>query len=404
MDAPGILPARPLVGSLRRVLPSRLTRLAACALREVLTAGGQTPLLPSPPGAILGTVAHRLLEKAGRGEFTGWAKDRIYDEWDRLVAGAEARMSASWLDRHHVPLRQTYRNYAVRRIQACERAGALAASLGELGPRAGPSWPARRECEAWIETSDGLVGGFVDLIDRTAGAVLLRDYKSGSLEEPVDPPAVVTVKESYRVQMMLYAAIIREREGRWPARAELESLDGSAVAVIALEPLECLALLARAKRLLAATNASVDAVLQDPARNLRPLASPGAEQCRYCEFRPACEAYWETREANAGEWPDDIRGVVKRKTLLGIGTVMLEIGTPNGAAPPVRVRGLEPGRHPALAAAAEGERVIVCNLRQDRASGALSQTPLTAVYREAAEGTTRRTECSSQTRSQATPE
>ena len=52
----------------------------------------------------------------------------------------------------------------------------------------------------------------------------------------------------------------------------------------------------------------------------------------------------------------------------------------------------------------EGERVIVCNLRQDRASGALSQTPLTAVYREAAEGTTRRTECSSQTRSQATPE
>jgi hypothetical protein len=244
----------------------------------------------------------------------------------------------------------------------------------------------------------------VDLIDRTAGAVLLRDYKSGSLEEPVDPPAVVTVKESYRVQMMLYAAIIREREGRWPARAELESLDGSAVAVIALEPLECLALLARAKRLLAATNASVDAVLQDPARNLRPLASPGAEQCRYCEFRPACEAYWETREANAGEWPDDIRGVVKRKTLLGIGTVMLEIGTPNGAAPPVRVRGLEPGRHPALAAAAEGERVIVCNLRQDRASGALSQTPLTAVYREAAEGTTRRTECSSQTRSQATPE
>src|SRR5260221_6908410 len=93
VQTPGILPAPPLFGSLRRVVPSRLTRLAACALREVFSAGGQTPLLPSPPGAVLGTVAHKLLEKAGRGEFTGWSKEAIYDEWDRLVAGVEARMS-----------------------------------------------------------------------------------------------------------------------------------------------------------------------------------------------------------------------------------------------------------------------------------------------------------------------
>jgi hypothetical protein len=63
-----------------------------------------------------------------------------------------------------------------------------------------------------------------------------------------------------------------------------------------------------------------------------------------------------------------------------MGTVMLEIDSTNGAEPPVRVRGLEPVRHPALATVVEGERVIICNLRRDRTSGALSQTALTAVY------------------------
>ena len=72
------------------------------------------------------------------------------------------------------------------------------------------------------------------LPERTAETVLLRDYKSGSLEEPAESPAGAQVKESYRVQMMLYAAIIHEREGSWPVRAELESLDGRAAAVIAL--------------------------------------------------------------------------------------------------------------------------------------------------------------------------
>jgi hypothetical protein len=311
---------------------------------------------------------------------TGWPKERAYEEWDRLVADAELRMSASWLDRHHVPLRQTYRNYAVRRIQTCERASALAASLEKAEPSASPG-RRRRECEAWIETSDGRVCGYVDVIERNPDAVLLRDYKSGSIEEAVEQPAVVRVKESYRVQMMLYAAVIREREGVWPLRAELESLDGSSVAVIALEPSECLVLLAEAKRLLAATNGCVDAILQDPIRDLRPLAKPGEEQCRYCEFRPVCAAYWDVRQRNVGEWPDDVRGIVRRKTLLGIGTVMLEIDSTNGAEPPVRVRGLEPARHPALATTGEGESVIICNLRRDRISGALSQTALTAVYR-----------------------
>lgn len=380
MNAPGILPARLRVALLRRVLPSHFTRLATCSLREALDSGGQAALLPSPPGSALGTAAHKLLERAGRGELAGWTKEAIYDEWDRIITAIEERMSTSWLDRHLVPFRQTYRYYAVRRIQACERAATLADSIPKVKGHSTGGRP-HRECESWVETPDGLVGGLVDSIERTPDGLVVRDYKSGSIEEPADVGEIPRVKQSYRAQMMLYAAIIAGREGYWPLRAEIESLDGSAVVVIPIEPSECSDLLAKATSLLSSTNSKVEAALDDPVYNLRPLATPGPESCQFCEFRPACVAYWEAREGNSGDWPHDVRGIVKKKMLLGLGTMLLDVQSTPGAEL-VRVRGLDPARHPALGDTGEGDRVVICNLRPEGAAGAFTQTQLTAVYRE----------------------
>jgi hypothetical protein len=50
-----------------RISPSRYSALLACALREILVAARQAPLLPSYPAAHLGMIAHKLLELAFSG-------------------------------------------------------------------------------------------------------------------------------------------------------------------------------------------------------------------------------------------------------------------------------------------------------------------------------------------------
>lgn len=382
MRTPGILPSSLVIAPIRRVLPSRFVRLEACALRETLASGGQAALLPSPPGSALGTIAHKLLEKAGRGEFATWTKEAIYEEWDRMVAAAEEQMATLWLERHLVPLRKTYRHYAVRRIQACERAATIAASIADTKRIGGSGGTPGRECEAWVQTADGLVGGFVDEIERSTRGVILRDYKSGSLEEPAENGEQPRVKESYRAQMMLYAAIIQEVEGVWPERVELESLGSKAVSVLPLEPSECLDLLAKAKELLASTNQKVAAAISNPAAGLKSLATPRPPTCQYCEYRASCEAYWDARESNAEGWPHDVRGTVRKITILGIGTVLIDVESVDGNGQTVRVRGLDPARHPALETISEGNQVVICNLRPEGTAGVLTQTQLTTVYQD----------------------
>ena len=117
-----------VVKPFRRVSPSRYTAMQACLLREVWSASGNEPLLPPSPLAELGSLIHRLLEAAGRGQLNGGGNGKVDATWEELVSQSEKKMALSALRKHQIPLSRSIPDFEVRKLRACRRAAEIAAA------------------------------------------------------------------------------------------------------------------------------------------------------------------------------------------------------------------------------------------------------------------------------------
>jgi hypothetical protein len=84
--------------------------LRECGLRYAWEASKEPLRLPLPPAVRLGTAIHEVYSRAGRGQL---APDEaaVRSAWKEAIQEIEARMAASWLERHFVPLRRSVRSY-----------------------------------------------------------------------------------------------------------------------------------------------------------------------------------------------------------------------------------------------------------------------------------------------------
>ncbi len=375
----GHLPCAPLtIQVLGRLSPSRFLIAKSCPLRATWSAT-HVPLIPVSPRARLGTATHQLLEMAGNGRFHAGDLAGIDEAWSLLVTQIEASMQVSWLDRHLAPLSESVSDYEVVRLRARAQADLVAHrrrkhSGGLLpGPRTG--------FEVWVQSDDGLVGGYVDQIVSCEDGLVVRDYKSGCVVDR--PESMGTVNDGYAAQVKLYAALHYATFGVWPAHLELVPLHGPPFR-LAVNRTECTALLHEAKRILRHVNGIIEgatAVGSTSDRQER-LAAPSAEACRFCQFRPACQPYRSAAEVNASDqWPCDTWGELTEVSHLRNGRISLSL-TDSGAARARRLRGLSPeGRHPALAGAVSGASLAAFGLRHTGAQGEYGETPLTVLYR-----------------------
>jgi hypothetical protein len=378
MDDSGNLILKPI----RRVSPSRYTAMRSCLLREVWTAAGNPPLLPPSPQAELGTVIHELLGAAGRGELEGGGHDRIEQTWGDLVSLAEKRMALSALQRHQVPLSRSIPDYEVRKLRAFRRATEIAG----VAVRGHVEWPKQgREdtgCEVWVESHDGQIGGYIDRATMTAEGVVLSDYKSGAVLISEKGACSRVVRRAHKEQLTLYAALYQLKCGVWPVRLEVVPLQGAPVAV-PYDTGEAQRLLAGADTFLHEANRRI-AEVESGRRRIVELASPRAENCRLCLFRPACHAYWlaRTQEAQA-KWPADVRGTVHETTRLRNGRVCVRIAqSDQSSASCITVRNLTDGaaRHPLLDKAQPGSMVALYGLEHNYHSGDYTETQNTVIF------------------------
>jgi RecB family exonuclease len=383
---PGILSENPPLTALERISPSRFQSLKGCASREIWAAGGLRHLLPAPPAAKLGSAIHRLLEEAGKGLFREGGTTAIEKRWDELTAEAESAMRSSWLESHFVPLKATVRDYQVRRLRAIQRAAEISQSL-----RPAPTLPAGqlpRKCELWVATPDGLAGGYIDQVEVCPAGAVLRDYKTGHILEGASAATAGVVKESYEVQLKLYAAIYASATGVWPTKLELIPLQGP-VREVEFSRSECEELLGEARNAVADINSII--ANNAPARAETLLAAPSPGSCRYCLFRPACSAYRTARERGATDdaWPEDLWGTVREKRVLGNGKILLGIQQAIPGAPAVTIRGLNatPERHPALSTLVPGDSVAAFGLKSSGIGGTLQESSWTVIYRLKERGT-----------------
>jgi len=374
---PGELPTLDVAPQLDRISPSRFVALNGCTLRELWATSDQSPLLPASPRARLGSIVHRLLELANNGRLVS-REESIEKAWSLIVVDVESRMSSSWIEQSLVPLSRTVNDFEVQRLRAWNRAMQLMqpASPTEGRAVAQPGFG----CEIWVQSTDGTVGGYIDAVYQGESGRVIRDFKTGPiLEENGNDEA--SIQPDYLVQIKLYAALYHETFGLWPTHVELVPVQGEALTT-AVDRGECNELLQAAKRKRVEVNKRIKDALLRGREGIKSLASPSVSNCRFCLWRPSCNAYCEQSEiAGGSEWPPDIRGTVTAIQPLGNGRLLLIVRGSDGAERKIRQLDPSPHRHPALAKLRLGERVGIYNTRRNLNTTDVSETNSTTIYR-----------------------
>jgi CRISPR/Cas system-associated exonuclease Cas4 (RecB family) len=263
------------------------------------------------------------LEAVGKGTLDPNDEEAFRDEWEARVEAEEGEMQSSWLHSRFVPLAESVPLLEVLYHQTKHRAK----ELHEKKEKSKGMGEARTE--EWVEAPHGGAGGFVDRVIETWEGPILQDYKSGALSPP-EREEEDAIKESYKVQMKLYAALYHEKHGRWPRSLQLVALDDT-VRTVDYTIEGARELLEEACEMLRDVNQMVSDIRENYASHST-LADPAPEKCQACGYRPGCQAYWGARDdSDAESWPTDVRGrVLSRETDSGGRFVLRVSSTPGG--------------------------------------------------------------------------
>ena len=250
-------------------------------------------MLPDHPGAILGVCFHTVLAAANMGRFDedsdttrASARDMFDQRARTLYESAHPLLQAKFPSVERMPYYNLHR----------ERAALLAVSIASSRHAGAASDDVETETvrgqtrvERQLTSSDGLIVGRPDYVDRMAGVVV--DYKTGLAAEG----QTGAVTESEGRQLRLYAYLVSQTEGIEISKGAIVRGDGQRNE-IAIRKSAVDSEASRAKGQLGAINAAADA-----GKSFYDLASPSSDNCSMCPCIPLCEPFW--RDAKP-EWAD----------------------------------------------------------------------------------------------------
>ncbi len=314
------------------VSPSDYEWLASCP-RHVAYAKERHPAGHRPPRSVpqrLGDAAHRTLDRLVReGSLAddGWTAsfDAI---WADEVAKEAAAAAADGMPGASAP--ESWADYQIKRAGTRR----LANSIRELllthpGTEALP--------EEWVTAYGGGLVGRMDLVLRSDELHAVIDYKTGDISGTAGDP----LKEQYRRQLCLYAALEREASGSWPTSTAIFPLRGQPVWV-KVDQLASSTMASDALERLAAYN--------DGAPGPQP-ARVSAETCGRCSFVAACGDFWEAQPVGDILAVD---GLVSQVFFAEQATVTLRVDTPNLC---LEAQAVNPAYHPAVRDIVVGDRI-----------------------------------------------
>lgn len=362
------------------VSPTLAETMRVCQLRAGLSRipSSYTFVLGNPK-AWLGTAYHEVLDRIADIDFSIESFESAAEGlWDHAVSAQYERTLLHPLDRRF-GLPATWPGYYMVKASAILRARELAGSAQDGGslPRVEPDSTQRQAFirEQTFRAFDGRLVGRPDLIR----AREIVDYKSGAITEQDEATQTDVVKASYLRQLRIYGFLVKEALGYWPERGILLPVAGAGVE-IALDPSECTREATEAVAVLDGYNAQL-------TRAAAPsdLASPSADNCKWCPFKLLCNPFWE---ATTAAWSEQLDGAAVEGVLdeppMAIhsgAAVAVSLDIQTGSEGPRRAR-LAP-LHPSVQLAttiAAGDRVRLVGLRT-RPDGSLVPSSRTILAR-----------------------
>ncbi len=331
----------------------------SCRLTEAFRAADAAPRLPTHPRAHFGILAHAFLHESARGAFAGLREVEVRAAWNRSVEAYEQKLNPA--DQNVIPLAETCDDFEVDTYRLIAAAGRLSPPLSR--PAVVVRTPQLSGAEVEMASGDRQIVGRLDRVGWENGQLIITDVKTGS---PLDPSG--NLRSGLKIQLMLYGYLLHERFGQWPATMRILPLTGEPITVpFVREQSEGLA--NELKQMLREVNKEI-AQVQSGDLDEASLAAPSIEACRFCRYRPICEAYWTARMASADDrWPRDIAGRLESIKPLGGGFRVLAIRSANGVTQVVR------GIKRDALIVTENVPVRVCDLRPERAANVYSWRP-----------------------------
>jgi len=283
------LPRLPKPARLTRLSPTTYEALRVCRAKAAWLAFGEQGALPGNSFALLGSCFHAVAAAAQKGQLraadgnvTEAARQMFDAEAEKRYALAHKALKAKYSAKERLPF------YYARREAAAVLARTICAKVVETAPTAHGT-PARL-AENSLQSKDGLLYGRPDLLDIKQGEVV--DYKTrreaGSEAEQIT--------EQERRQLHLYAHLAAENG--WPIQRGVILLASGTKLEMEIDAQAAQHEAQQARQELASFNAAVS-----ESTTFTELATPSAENCRFCPCMVVCAAFWQQAEPT---WRDKI--------------------------------------------------------------------------------------------------
>ena len=315
----------------------------------------------------MGDIVHHVMQHFSPGS-------NLDELWNGKANEINRKLQVNWTSRGLYPIEKTASGYTLKRKLALVRLGHQ--QEAEISKREYPAQVVMRD-DQLIESQDRKVRGKPDLVIRHGEEYTIIDYKSGNIFEDDPESGEPIIKGEYRLQLVLYAALLREN-GKNIRSAVLQTIDGRKETVDLSHDGD---ILKQASGLLDEFNKKVE-VLGSPIDLAVPMSanfSEGIWGCFGCGLRPVCAPY-RRRLINSQEgeiWPKDIFGTLADKSNVSDG-ILLRVEMHSGRGDHNVILTDFDGRHPAITNLQKGDGVGIFNLQLFR--GSYRETPQTCVY------------------------
>ena len=347
------------------ISPSQYHSAISCPYKLVLANSfGYQPLLPLNVNAYFGSIIHKMIELISKGLIND--EQTFSEKWIDLINKKEEELMGKGLT-SITPLKYFVTDFALKKNQIKKILQKRQEKINSFSKISSSKfYPEKR-----LENPDKSITGIADLIIENDSGATILDFKTGKIySDAIDESGITeqVVKREYEVQLKLYAHLYFLMNGIYPKELFIVTLSNDFIEV-GFEISDCEKIYSEALDFLATTNSFII------KGDMKSIAKPSMENCKYCSYRPACSYYSNWLTTNF-EVVNDLFGSIEKINQFSNNTLGLQLQTLDKQ---VLINGLTMENKLALESLI-GKNVILYNLKKTRQSLNATVINSTVIY------------------------